>query len=197
MGNIDDAVPFFGEGFNKIYPLIMVIYTILVASNFFDRVIDYFGSWKRFRFQSEADDMDGFDAAGMIILQRERSWLEQGHRVGEQVIPLARNFNNITLDVESGSNKKEDHTVEMKGSSFANGQKASMSKKVKPESQQYSGNKEAISNKYSAIREQSLEPTVYFVQWLRIIHINLPLNLLRTEIQIGAPRPGGRGATTS
>lgn len=27
MGNIDDAVPFFGRGFNKIYPLIMVIYT--------------------------------------------------------------------------------------------------------------------------------------------------------------------------
>jgi hypothetical protein len=39
MGNIDDAVPFFGKGFNKIYPLIMVIYTILIASNFFDRVI--------------------------------------------------------------------------------------------------------------------------------------------------------------
>ncbi|KAH9619308.1 hypothetical protein KSS87_008267 [Heliosperma pusillum] len=155
MGNIDDAVPFFGEGFNKIYPLIMVIYTILVASNFFDRVIDYFGSWKRFRFQSEADDMDGFDASGMILLQKERSWLEQGHSVGEQLIPLARNFNNITLDVESGSNKKDDHTVEMKGSSFANGQKGSMPKKVKPESKQYSENREAISNKYSAIREQS------------------------------------------
>ncbi|KAK9713101.1 hypothetical protein RND81_06G002900 [Saponaria officinalis] len=112
MGKIDDAVPFFGEGFNKIYPLIMVIYTILVASNFFDRVIDYFGSWKRFRFQSEADDMDGFDASGMIILQKERSWLEQGHRVGEQLFPLARNFNNVSLDVESGLNKKGDNTVE-------------------------------------------------------------------------------------
>ncbi|KVI10905.1 LMBR1-like membrane protein [Cynara cardunculus var. scolymus] len=39
MGKIDDAVPFFGEGFNKIYPLIMVVYTILIASNFFDRVM--------------------------------------------------------------------------------------------------------------------------------------------------------------
>lgn len=70
MGSIDKAVPFFGDGFNRIYPLIMVIYTLLVASNFFDRVIGFFGSWKRFRFQTEADDTDGFDPSGLIILQK-------------------------------------------------------------------------------------------------------------------------------
>lgn len=69
MGRID-AVPIFGTGFNKIYPLIMVVYTLLVASNFFDRLFDFFGNWKRFRFQSEADDMDGFDPSGLIILQK-------------------------------------------------------------------------------------------------------------------------------
>lgn len=73
MGNIDDAVPFFGQGFNKIYPLIMVVYTLLVASNFFDRVIDFFGSWKRLRIQKETDNMDGFDPSGMIILQKGES----------------------------------------------------------------------------------------------------------------------------
>lgn len=75
MGNIDDAVPFFGKGFNKIYPLIMVIYTVLVASNFFGRVIDYFGSWKWFKFQSEQEDMDGFDPSGMIILQKGEEYI--------------------------------------------------------------------------------------------------------------------------
>lgn len=75
MGNIDSAVPFFGKGFNRIYPLIMVIYTILVASNFHDRVLNYFGNWKIFRFQSEAEDLDGFDPSGLIILKR-----------GEQII---------------------------------------------------------------------------------------------------------------
>ena len=70
MGRIDDAVPFFGTGFNKIYPLIMVVYTLLVASNFFDRLFDLFGNWKRFRLQTEADDMDGFDPSGLIILQK-------------------------------------------------------------------------------------------------------------------------------
>lgn len=70
MGNIDDAVPFFGKGFNKIYPLIMVVYTLLVASNFFGRVIDFFGSWKKIKFQSEEEDMDGFNPSGMIILQK-------------------------------------------------------------------------------------------------------------------------------
>lgn len=70
MGKIDKAVPFFGNNFNRIYPLIMVIYTLLVASNFFDRVIGFFGSWKRFRFQTEVDDTDGFDPSGVIILQK-------------------------------------------------------------------------------------------------------------------------------
>lgn len=151
MGNIDSAVPFFGEGFNKIYPLIMVIYTLLVASNFFDRVIDFFGSWKRFRFQTEADDMDGFDPSGLIILQKERSWLEQGRKVGENVVPLARNFNNT--DIES-----VDMTpVEMKATtSLVNdGMKGSTSKPSKEDARKYSTSREAISNKYAAMRELS------------------------------------------
>jgi hypothetical protein len=45
----------------------------LVASNFFDRVIGFFGSLKRFRFQTEADDTDGFDPSGLIILQKGNS----------------------------------------------------------------------------------------------------------------------------
>ena len=48
----------------------MVVYTLLVASNFFGRVIDYFGSWKMFKFQREEEHMDGFDPSGIIILQK-------------------------------------------------------------------------------------------------------------------------------
>lgn len=73
MGNIDDAVPFFGRGFNRIYPLIMVVYTLLVASNFFGRVIDFFGSWKRFKVQREEENIDGLDPSGMIILQKGKA----------------------------------------------------------------------------------------------------------------------------
>lgn len=70
MGNIDDAVPFFGKGFNKIYPLIMVIYTILLASNFFGQVVEFFGRWIKFKFQNEEQDLDGYDPSGLIILQK-------------------------------------------------------------------------------------------------------------------------------
>jgi len=70
MGNIDNAVPFFGDKFNKIFPLIMVIYTLLVANNFFDRVLDFLGSWRRYIFKTEAEDMDGFNPSGLIILQK-------------------------------------------------------------------------------------------------------------------------------
>ncbi|XP_031262590.1 LMBR1 domain-containing protein 2 homolog A [Pistacia vera] len=155
MGNIDSAVPFFGEGFNKIYPLIMVIYTLLVASNFFDRVIDFFGSWTRFRFQTETEDMDGFDPSGLIILQKERSWLEQGRKVGDNVVPLARNFNGT--DIESGSNST-DNALEMKTtrSLVTDGMKGTTTlKSSKEEARKYSTSREAMSNKYAAMREQS------------------------------------------
>ncbi|GAB2283294.1 hypothetical protein Dimus_017815 [Dionaea muscipula] len=157
MGNIDDAVPFFGRRFNRIYPLIMVIYTLLVASNFFDRVIGFFGTLKIFRLQTETDDMDGFDPSGMIILQKERSWLEKGHQVGEQLIPLARNFNNISMeDLESGTNTKGGAGVQMKAATAlsVDGTRG-ISKSSKDESRRYSGNRETISNKYAALREQS------------------------------------------
>ncbi|KFK28211.1 hypothetical protein AALP_AA8G487000 [Arabis alpina] len=152
MGRIDDAVPVFGQRFNEIYPLIMVIYTLLVASNFFDRIFNYFGSWKRFRFQTETEDMDGFDPSGLMILKKERTWLEEGQKVGEHVLPLARNFNDV--DIEPGSNFSENSSVEMKMSSSydidtikGNSSKDEMSRK-------YGSAREAITNKYAAIREQ-------------------------------------------
>ncbi|XP_057434267.1 uncharacterized protein LOC130726963 isoform X1 [Lotus japonicus] len=152
MGNIDNAVPFFGDKFNKIYPLIMVTYTLLVASNFFDRVFDFLGSWKRYIFKTEDDDMDGLDPSGVIILQRERSWLEQGHKVGEQVVPLARNFNGV--DIESANNLMERH-VEMKTNSDVITEETNgLSKSSREETSRYGSSREAISNKYAAIREQ-------------------------------------------
>jgi hypothetical protein len=33
----------------------------------------------------------------------ERSWLEQGNTVGENVVPLARNFGSAELDLESNT----------------------------------------------------------------------------------------------
>ncbi|KAL1336581.1 hypothetical protein HN51_030944 [Arachis hypogaea] len=155
MGNIDNAVPFFGDKFNKIYPLIMVVYTLLVASNFFDRMFSFLGSWKRYIFKTEAEDRDGFDPSGVIILKKERSWLEQGHKVGELVVPLARNFNGV--DIESGNNFKETNGVEMKTSSklISEETNGSLSKTWKEEtSSRYGSSREAISNKYAAIREQ-------------------------------------------
>lgn len=154
MGTIDKAVPFFGTGFNQVYPLIMVIYTILVASNFFDRIISFFGNWKIFRLQTETDDVDGFDPSGLLILQKERTWLEQGRKVGEHVIPLARNFNDASLDLESGSSRNKDDTVEMmiKSDDLTG---SSSRPPRKDETQRYSGSKEAISTKYAAMREQN------------------------------------------
>lgn len=149
MGNIDDAVPFFGRGFNRIYPLIMVVYTLLVASNFFGRVIDFLGSWKRFKFQREEENIDGLDPSGMIILQKERSWLEQGCKVGEQVIPLARNFNGVNTDIESQNVPLVENTVEMKvgATSSRNDRRAGQLK--------YANNRETIASKYTSIREQN------------------------------------------
>ncbi|XP_014509133.1 LMBR1 domain-containing protein 2 homolog A [Vigna radiata var. radiata] len=155
MGNIDNAVPFFGDKFNKIYPLIMVVYTLLVASNFFDRVFNFLGSWKRYVFEAEAEDMDGFDPSGLIILQKERSWLEQGRNVGEQVVPLVRNFNGIDLESNDSSTVKND--VEMKGTSALVNKEidGNQPKTLKEETRRHNSSREAISSKYAAIRQQS------------------------------------------
>ncbi|PHT30013.1 hypothetical protein CQW23_30402 [Capsicum baccatum] len=155
MGNIDDAVPFFGRSFNKIYPLIMVVYTLLIASNFFDRVISYFGNWKIFKFLSEeADDLDGFDPSGLIILQKERSWLEQGHKVGELVVPLARNFQNASLDLESGSNNMLHETKPP--TRLREEDDVSHSKPIKGEAQ-HESSKEEISAKHKAKRARQMK----------------------------------------
>ncbi|KAL4279922.1 hypothetical protein GQ457_03G004460 [Hibiscus cannabinus] len=145
MGNIDDAVPFFGKGFNKIYPLIMVIYTLLHVANFFDLVIDYFGNWRIFNFQEQDEDTDGFDPSGLIILQKERALLERGHKVGEHIIPLARNFGSMIADIEPGSNE-----------TMTSGEIGTMDpfQPMKEEVQQVI-NREAIVKKHSTIREQN------------------------------------------
>ncbi|CAA2993520.1 LMBR1 domain-containing 2 homolog A-like [Olea europaea subsp. europaea] len=154
MGNIDDAVPFFGKGFNKIYPLIMVVYTILRASNFFHHVLDYFGNWKIFRFYSEeADDLDGFDASGLIILQKERSWLEQGYKVGELVVPLARNFNNASINLESGSSTR--FLQKAKAPTFTREDDLNTHSKPLKSEVQNDTSQVGISKKYAATRSQS------------------------------------------
>ncbi|KAL1831753.1 hypothetical protein ACET3Z_001404 [Daucus carota] len=138
MGNIDDAVPFFGRRFNKIYPLIMVTYTILITSNFFDRIVSYIGNWKIFSYQSEAAEiLDGYDPSGVIILRKERTWLQQGHKVGELVIPLARIIYDANSDIESASNS----TVAVDKKSNASS----------------SGDGEIIGKKYKAVRSHQKE----------------------------------------
>ncbi|TKY59475.1 LMBR1 domain-containing protein A [Spatholobus suberectus] len=144
MGKINDAVPFFGKGFNKIYPLIMVIYTSLMAGNFFDRVIKYCGNWKIFKFNDDAEDMDGFDPSGVIILQKERSLLQQGHKVGELVFPLARSFS-MSMDVESTS--KVTALVES-----ATGSDTTNMVEEKKEGTQNDMNGKTGSRKYAALR---------------------------------------------
>ncbi|KAK1385940.1 LMBR1 domain-containing protein 2-like [Heracleum sosnowskyi] len=138
MGNIDDAVPFFGRRFNKIYPLIMVTYTIMITSNFFDRIVNYLGNWRIFSYLTEAaEDLDGFDPSGVIILRKERSWMEQGHKIGELVIPLARIFYDESSDLESAKNS----TAAVDKKSNADGDKLS---------------EDNTSKKYKAVRTRQM-----------------------------------------
>ncbi|KAK1439466.1 hypothetical protein QVD17_05284 [Tagetes erecta] len=140
MGNIDNAVPFFGKGFNKLYPLIMVVYTLLVASGFFHRIVNVSGFWKRIIFQNEADDLDGVNPSGLLILKKERAWLEQGHIIGEEVVPLAINFNSSRIDLESGNT--------------STGRDGIRTSQKRDEGRRYNSSREAISSKYAAIRSE-------------------------------------------
>lgn len=114
MGKMDEAAPFFNDSFNRIYPLFMVVYTILIASNVFDRIINFFGSWRKFLFKLDSEDADGFDTSGLIILHKERGWMEQGHSIGENVVPLARNFANLSGDIEAEAMLMKSTDVKLK-----------------------------------------------------------------------------------
>ncbi|KAG2481804.1 hypothetical protein PVAP13_J222101 [Panicum virgatum] len=158
MGNIGDVVPFFGRTFNKIYPLIMVVYTLLVACNFFEHLMEFFGSLKRFKCWTDQEDMDGLDPSGMFILQKERNSMEQGRKVSEHATPLARNFSSIGKDVESGNVPLGEPTVEMTP------ERTTQTK--------HSGN---IAYQYSSVRDQSssLKPVEQVQKGISSASINL------------------------
>ncbi|BBN06055.1 hypothetical protein MPTK1_3g18010 [Marchantia polymorpha subsp. ruderalis] len=100
MGRMADVPLIGGTQFQNYYPIFMVIYTALLAINVVDRGIRAVGSWRRFR--SDYEDAEGFDPSGLVILRKERTWLEQGGTVGENVVPLARNFGGgMEMDVEA------------------------------------------------------------------------------------------------
>ncbi|KAJ7552379.1 hypothetical protein O6H91_06G052900 [Diphasiastrum complanatum] len=165
-----DALPISGEFFfNKIYPLFMVIYTALIASNVLNRVTNYFGSWRRFQFESELEDSDGCDPSGLIILRKERSWLEQGSGIGDHVVPLARNFGNVDMDSETeamliqpsedNTNKNLRHEVRLEE------HKISPGPAYKGSAVNFHGNgtednqSKDLSSKYASLRDQTKHPS--------------------------------------
>lgn len=166
MGNIDNAVPFFGKGFNKLYPLIMVVYTILVASGFFHNIINFVGKWKRIALQNEEDDLDGVDPSGLIILQKERAWLEQGHRIGEEAVPFARDFSDTSVEIESGNSSMGRYEVKSKLLSNKNESESSS---------RHQRSREAITSKYAAIREQTRQTSN---------HNNINNNISSTKVSL-------------
>ncbi|KAL3692946.1 hypothetical protein R1sor_006597 [Riccia sorocarpa] len=105
MGRMKEIPILGGSKFQIYYPIFMVIYTALLASNVLDRAIRAVGTWRRFR--SDYEDAEGFDPSGLVILRKERTWLEHGGTVGENVVPLARNFGGgMDIDMES-----DDHFI--------------------------------------------------------------------------------------
>lgn len=152
MGNIDHAVPFFGQGFNRIYPLFMI--------------------WKW-----------GWRCWWVWLIwhnysEKEHQWLQQGLVVGENIVPLARNFNNWCEDIEADNIPKKSTwnvddvgsktEMEMKTSTTSlitsnQDGKGSRSKILKDDHQVY-GSKGAITAKYAPLRETSEQAFVSFHQ---------------------------------
>jgi hypothetical protein len=149
------------DTFNRIYPIFMVIYTGLLASNVLDRMMDAFGSWRRFR-NDDTEDAQGFDPSGLIILRKERSWLDQGDTVGENVVPLARSFGSAEFDLESESSliKKpsqipENSRIISTSTSVPPSLGVGTTRDRAPSQVEKVSSKEAIASKYANLREQA------------------------------------------
>ncbi|KAI3506505.1 hypothetical protein L1887_28866 [Cichorium endivia] len=187
MGNIDNAVPFFGKGFNKLYPLIMVVYTILVASGFFHNIINFIGKWKRIALRNEDDDdLDGVDPSGLIILQKERDWLEQGHKIGEEAVPFARDFSDTITDMESGNSSMGRYTAKSKAASTS----LVSNKNENESSSRHQRSREAMSSKYAAIREQTRQTSNDNISSTKV-------SLLDANTISGSPSPSKLSSTWS
>eukprot|EP00271_Cylindrocystis_brebissonii_P006458 TRINITY_DN19250_c0_g1_i1.p1 TRINITY_DN19250_c0_g1~~TRINITY_DN19250_c0_g1_i1.p1 ORF type:complete len:937 (-),score=163.36 TRINITY_DN19250_c0_g1_i1:569-3379(-) len=93
----EDRMSVLPDKMERIYPLVMVVWCMLIAGNVHNRLLDVFGSWRRFGFENDDDlggEGDGYSPAGLIILRRERASAERGVAIGDNVVPLARHFAN-------------------------------------------------------------------------------------------------------
>ncbi|EEF27859.1 conserved hypothetical protein [Ricinus communis] len=171
MGKIDKAVPFFGDGFNRIYPLIMVIYTLLVASNFFDRVIGFFNDlgWNKdkklasmlYHWQETSIVWILNLAAITHFVTNSEVYLIWSYHLTIIILLFSYIFETVAEIVCCFLTLKETFqertAVEMKSttSSVTDAAKGSSSTPLKEEGRRYSSSRDAISNKYAAMREQS------------------------------------------
>ncbi|CAI7797867.1 unnamed protein product, partial [Closterium sp. NIES-53] len=109
------------KSFDRVYPLCMVAWSLLIALNVHHRLFDsvthllshfrglYSRTWRRLRFDDDGERDDvGVDGCrvvvkGHMILQRERATIERGLPVGESVVPLARHFSSKDLHASSSA----------------------------------------------------------------------------------------------
>ncbi|GJP29655.1 hypothetical protein CLOM_g19288 [Closterium sp. NIES-68] len=109
------------ESFDRIYPLCMVAWSLLIALNVHHRLFDsvshllshcrglYSRTWRRLRFDEDGEGEEvGVDGRrvvvkGHMILQRERATIERGQPLGESVVPLARHFSSKDLHASSSA----------------------------------------------------------------------------------------------
>ncbi|CAI5470865.1 unnamed protein product [Closterium sp. Yama58-4] len=109
------------KSFDRVYPLCMVAWSLLIALNVHHRLFDsvthllshcrglYSRTWRRLRFDDDDEGEDvGVDGRrvvvkGHMILQRERATIERGLPVGESVVPLARHFSSKDLHASSSA----------------------------------------------------------------------------------------------
>ncbi|CAI5517176.1 unnamed protein product [Closterium sp. Naga37s-1] len=109
------------KSFDRVYPLCMVAWSLLIALNVHHRLFDsvthllshcrglYSRTWRRLRFDDDGEGEDvGVDGRrvvvkGHMILQRERATIERGLPVGESVVPLARHFSSKDLHASSSA----------------------------------------------------------------------------------------------
>ncbi|CAI5958676.1 unnamed protein product [Closterium sp. NIES-64] len=109
------------KSFDRVYPLCMVAWSLLIALNVHHRLFDsvthllshcrglYSRTWHRLRFDDDGEGEDvGVDGRrvvvkGHVILQRERATIERGLPMGESVVPLARHFSSKDLHASSSA----------------------------------------------------------------------------------------------
>lgn len=81
-----NSIPFLGGHFNQFWPLVGVVFSILIFFRFFDRIAAGLGLSAKFKFDEDQGEFDRYSDRGRQLLVDEQDAVSRGLQVGDIIV---------------------------------------------------------------------------------------------------------------